>query len=760
MAKKLKYSQDDIIELEIIVDAVPVYKTDSNWVLAGVSPVDENDFEKFSLKLNKYNSISLKGISPKLEIGAKYKVQVYEQTNPTHGTSYEIIKIWQDLPTSIEDQKEYIKAMVTELQFKYIYEVYEGQDVVQLMKDGSFDWKAIHGMGERNYLAIKDKILGNLELMQLLNEFSEYGLNYNMIQKIMNNYTSASLLIEAFKNNPYILTEIDGFGFKTCDKIALKMGIVEDSPFRLDACVNFILDKQANNDGHCWVSFNTMIKEAYELLDIDKSNIKLFIDYLNPEFAITDEFNQYNVIDKKKYFIDEGKKRIALDRYRYYEQELAKNLKRLLSYPSKVVSPKEDIEKAIKKVEEKFGFELTDEQKSFVYVACEKNAAILTGFAGTGKTSSLKVTVNAIRLVMALLAEACALSGKAAQRITESTGIKAKTIHRTLEYSPVDGGFTRNEFFPLETDLVVLDEASMVNSILFYNLVSAVPNGSKMIILGDPEQLSAIGVGNALKDMIDSGVIPHVSLTKVHRQAEMSGILSTANKVREGIQFNTENDYTNRKIGELEDLLFYPYRTQEKIKKKLLETCRKFNGNIMEFQVIVPLKDRGELSCKVLNAELQNIFNPDTFGDMPFLERNGCKFRAGDKIIQQGNNYDHFVFNGTLGIIKEVDVINKKITIDFSGVGEVVYTQEQMIQIDLAYALTVHRVQGSQFETVVFAFDYSSYVLLCRQLVYTALTRASKKLYLICENKALIHAVATDKASKRNTFLCEYLQAA
>ncbi len=753
--KKQRYRTEDIIELELKVDAIPVYKDDSNWGLFGTSPVDESNIAKFDLKLNKYNSLSLKGIAPKLEIGAKYKVQMYEQTNPTYGTSYEIIKIWQDIPTSMEDQKEYIKAMVTDLQFKAIYDVYEGQDVIQLFKDNTFEWQKVYNMGEKNYIHIKEKILGNLELQILLAEFSQYGLNYNMIQKIMKNYTSAQLLIDAFNENPYILTEIDGFGFKTCDKYALKMGIPEDSPFRIGACIDFILEEQANNNGHCWISFSTMINGCHELMRIDKKIIKEHMLGLNKATKLDEGAN----VISDKYFIDEENKVIALGKYRYYEKEIARHLKSLLSYPSKVIAKKEDIEKAIKQVEEKFGFELTKEQREFVYMVCDNNVALLTGKAGTGKTSSLKVTVNAIRLIMTLISEACALSGKAAQRITESTGIRAKTIHRLLEYNH-DGGFAKNEYFPLETDLVVLDEASMVSSILFYNLISAVPKGSKIIILGDTEQLEAIGVGAILKDMIDSGKIPHVELTEVHRQAKKSGILSIANQVREGIQFNKEDDYENRKIGELGDLLFYPYRTQEKIKAKTLDIARKFKGNIMEFQVIVPLKDRGDISARTFNEELQEIFNPDPFDDMPTLERNNYKFRENDKIIQCGNNYDFFVFNGTQGIVKEVDVTAKKITIDFVGVGLVTYTLEQMSQIELAYALTVHRVQGSQFETVVFAFDYSAYKLLCRQLIYTALTRASRKCYLICENKALYYAVSVDKASKRNTFLCDFLKAA
>lgn len=386
-----------------------------------------------------------------------------------------------------------------------------------------------------------------------------------------------------------------------------------------------------------------------------------------------------------------------------------------------------------------------------------KDSLFLTdGFVVTHNTSVVKGIVSVLKSRDDLKYATCALSGKASQRIKESSGLDSSTIHRLLHYNPRTG-FIFNEDNKLEHDVIILDEASMVDAFLASKLLCAIKDGAKLIILGDTGQLQAIGSGNVLSDLMTSNVVPRVELTKVHRQAQKSGILSVANMVREGRQFTSSNDFSNKKLGELKDLWLYPFKEAENVYKNVIAIAKKYKGDITEFQVIVPMKKRGKLSTKNLNEELQDIFNPDEIGK-PSIKRGDIVFRQGSKIIQRGNDYDLGVFNGTIGMIEFVDNANKIMVVNFEGVGRVELNEEKIKKIDLAYALTIHSVQGSQWTYTVVAFDYASYVLLSRELIYTALTRASKLCFLTCELNALIHAVKTDKSTKRNTFLVELLQ--
>jgi len=416
-----------------------------------------------------------------------------------------------------------------------------------------------------------------------------------------------------------------------------------------------------------------------------------------------------------------------------------------------------DIEMRIKETEDEQGFEFTDEQRQAIYESVKENVIIISGKAGSGKSTILKGVMNVLR---DYTYETCAFSGKAAQRIIESTGLKSKTIHRLLEYKP-HLGFTYNAGCQISKDIIVLDEGSMVPSSLFYNLVSAIASGSKLIICGDIEQLLPIGSGSPFLDMINSGVISVVELTQVHRQAMLSGILLAANYVREGKQITGSDQEGNSVVGELKDLHIMIRNEEDEIFEKILDICRKSKDkfDLAEFQIITPMKNRGSICTKNLNLALQQIFNPDEFGDKVFLKRNGYDFKVGDKIIQRGNNYETGIFNGTLGFIINIDMEEKVAGFNFVGTEEIVYySQDDMNSIDMAYALTVHSTQGSQFKNVIMGIDYSSYVLLNRQIVYTGITRASKTCVLVCENRALHYAISQNHANRRNTFLRELLE--
>lgn len=747
---------DNLIEIEVIPEREMFYNNDSNFGIYAVKLKNfTEDYPK--VKLNAYGNISIKGQMPRLDIGQTYKLEAKEVEEMYKGEkqfNYIVESIGQDVPTSLDDQRDYLLAILTPLQVKAIYDVYEGKDVIQMFIDGTFDYTKVHNFGEIVYERVRKKILDNLDVRQALKELKPYGVSYNAIMTLIAHYNnSASILVQNINENPYLLTAVKGFGFKKVDGIALARGIEPESPHRIISCIEYVLDEFANNEGHCWIKHEKLIKEAVKLLKIDKSHI---VDIIMKEREKEND---------SKFKIDD--ERIGSIQYYIFEYGIYENIKRLLSQPSSINFSNEQIIERINQAQESQGFTYTDEQRKAIELACTENMLIVDGKAGTGKTSVLK---GVLKVLGGYSYETCALSGKASQRIMESTGFKSKTIHRMLGWNPSSGGFAYNKFDQIPVRVVVIDEMSMNNSYIFFSVIQAVSDGAKLILLGDIEQLEPIGVGNVLKDLIESKKVPHVTLTQVHRQAMKSGILSTANMVREGIQFVNEGDYENKVLGELKDLYVRPYATSDKVYDSLIKTCVQFSKkkgyDLMEFQVIVPLKERGKLSVKNLNATLQGIFNPD---DKPFIERSKQKLKEGDKIIQNGNLYrsqdkegndtgNPDVFNGTMGIILQVNPEEKWMDIDFQGIGVTRYNSDEIGRIDLAYASTVHRTQGSQFKTVVFAMDYSAYKLLTRQLVYTALTRASELAIAVFELDAMRFAVSTNKASRRNTYLEELIK--
>lgn len=734
----MREEKNDKIELIIKPERELFYSNDTNFGIYAVAIAKETE-DSSKVKLNDYGNLTVKGSMPVLEYGRSYKVRVVAKEDRKFGLGYEIQSVYEMMPTSKDDQKKFLSAILTEKQVGNIFAVYPDDDVIELISEDKFEYEKVKGLGEVTYNKVKKKVMDNIEYREAIVKLSEqYGVTHNMIKKMSDAYGSPTLLVQKIQEDPYILAyDVDGIGFKKADTVALANGIKKDSPKRIGACINYILEQEANS-GHTWVSRNKLSSQVAEELGLRMKNIQEFIDMLEVD-SDTKLSSRIRVEDSL----------LALEKNYKAELNIASNIQRLLDVEDNYHIT--NIEAKIDEAEREQGFDFTEEQRDAILKAVKKNVIIINGKAGTGKTSVLKGVLKVLTGQQDLIYATCALSGKASQRIQESTGLDSFTIHRLLGFNP-SGGFEFNEENKLPHDIIVLDEASMVNSTLMSYLIRAVKDGAKFIILGDTAQLEPIGVGNVLLDLINSDVVPRVELTIVHRQAQKSGILSVANGVREGVQFVGKNEYGKKRLGELKDLWLYSYKNAETVYNSVLELSSKYKGSILDYQIVVPLKSRGKLSTKNMNEELQKIFNPDEIGK-PSIIRGKVTFRKGDKIIQNGNNYTTNVFNGTIGIIEFIDVATKVVVINFEGVGRVEYKDDELGQIDLAYALTVHRTQGSQWKHVVFAIDYSSYVLLSRQLVYTALTRASENCFLLCELNALHHSVRTDKSTKRNTFL-------
>lgn len=739
--------QEDLIEITIKPVQKRFYSSDSNYGIYTVYLAHESDNLDL-IKYDEYNrEVILVGGMPELEYGSTYIAMVSEKKHPKFGLQYEAKTIYQKPLSTRAEQIIFLKTLLTEKQVDALLEAYPTENIVELIKGNQVDVELVKGIGEKSLKKIEIKIIENEKYQKAIIELTgKFNIPYNAVVRMSKQYGSPELLLEKVNKNPYILTELNGFGFKKVDEVALSMGIDKDSPQRITACLQYVIKDQAENAGHVWIKTNKAISEAVKLLGVKIAVVQSLLDLI-----VVDESNDINIVDGM-IFVDKNFK---------YELGIATHLERLLDNKP-VVSFDFDLDEAVCKVEEKQGFKFTEEQVRAIRYGIENNIVVVNGKAGTGKTSVIKGIIEVLQMHHATLKDVlpleyatCALSGKASQRIQESTGLNSSTIHRLLAFNP-NLGWQFNEDNPLGQDVIVLDEASMVNSQLFYFLVRAIKSGAKLIITGDTAQLEPIGVGNVLVDILTNGVIPSVELTIVHRQAQKSGILSNANLVRDGVKFVDSNDYSSARLGELKDLYMYPAKGKDKVISTVLQIARKYSQDIMDFQILTPMKSRGDLSTQALNKELQIIFNndPSNIDEQRKIERKNNTLLEGDKVIINGNNYDKGVFNGTMGIIEYIDKNGDgEIIIDFEGVGRITFKKDELGQIDLGYAITTHKSQGSQWKFVVLAFDYSSFVLLNRQLVYTGMTRASQALFFPVELKALQHAIDTDKSSKRNTFL-------
>ena len=428
------------IEVTLNLDRKMFYKEESNFGIFSIKVLDIDDWD--SINDNEY--ITIKGSMPDLERGATYIANLTPKDDPKYGMGYLVNTIYQKALSTKDEIKTFLETILTPRQAESIFNAYPDGNVLDLIKTNGVDHNLIHGVGEKTLATIKEKVIKYEKYQKAIVELSaKYSIPYNAIIKLTDRYGSPDLLIQKLETNPYILTNINGYGFLKADEIALKMGIEKTSEHRIKACILHILDEEANN-GHCWMSVSTMINKSLKLLGVKVIDVR---EVLNDDSANEDYEVDGSVIYKKK--------------YKHVEVELGKNIDRLLDIESQIRI--DNIEEKIAKVEERQGFLFTEEQKKAIYLAVEKNVLVVVGKAGTGKTSVIKGIVEVLKSVEDLLYATCALSGKASQRIQESTGLNSSTIHRLL-VSDKEGSFQHNQFNQLIHDVVILDEASMVNS--------------------------------------------------------------------------------------------------------------------------------------------------------------------------------------------------------------------------------------------------------------------------------------------------------
>ena len=654
-------------------------------------------------------------------------------------------------PTSREGIEKYLASgMVKGIGPVYAGKLVEkfGAKILEILDTDSGRLEEVEGIGPMRRARIKAAWSEQKIVRDIMLFLHSHGVSTSRAVRIYKTYGETA--IDTVRANPYFLArDIHGIGFNTADQIAGKVGIPADSMLRACAGLSHVL-WEATGDGHCALPVALLKEKACALLQVPE---ELVTRALQRTIAARDLVLE-TIADVELAF---------LPRLKNAEQQIAARMQHLVSAPP--AYPPIDVEKAIVWCEQKTGKFLAPSQREALRRALTSRVLLLTGGPGVGKTTLINallriLTKKNVRCVL------CAPTGRAAKRLAETTDMEASTIHRLLEATPA--GFTRDEDKPIECNLLIVDECSMVDLPLMNHLLRALPRNAALLLVGDVDQLASVGPGTVLRDFIESGVLPVVRLTEIFRQAANSQIVTSAHRINQGLMPAVPVNHAPEAVKSQpsdgnSDFYFIERETPEQIAQTLLQVVKtriptRFNLNpIRDIQVLSPM-NRGSLGVRDLNALLQAELNPPRPG-FPIVEKFGAQFRIGDKVIQTENNYDKEVFNGDIGQISRIEPADRELYVRFDD-REVPYDFNELDEIALAYAISIHKSQGSEFPAVVVPLATQHYMLLQRNLVYTGITRGKKLVVLIGQSKALQMAVRNNRSEQRFSGLLERLRSA
>lgn len=601
----------------------------------------------------------------------------------------------------------------------------------------------IEGIGKKRIGMIQKAWDEQKEIRVIMIFLQSHGVSSGYSAKIYRQYGNDSIRI--VKENPYRLaTDIFGIGFVTADKIAQNIGFAKDSELRAEAGILHVLHEMAD-EGHVYYAYEPLIEKCREILGIDREIIAKAIGTLALDKRIVIEDLKEEIRDFKG-----DRRAVYLAAFHAAETGLSTRLKTIIRTPRTL--RKIDPGKAIQWIQEKLGIVLADKQIEAVRCLAENKVMVVTGGPGTGKTTIINAFIRIFSGIQAGILLA-APTGRAAKRMMEATGHEAKTIHRLLEYSRRKGGFQKDGDSPLDCDLLIIDEASMIDTLLMHHLLKAVPANATLILVGDVNQLPSVGAGNVLRDLIESQTVPVVELNEIFRQARESSIIVGAHRINEGKMPNltSSRDETN-------DFYFIEQEDPRKVMELIISLVKeripkKFGFDaIDDIQVLTPMY-RGIVGASNLNIELQNALNPGDQG----VSRFGRLYKVNDKVMQIANNYDKEVYNGDIGRIVRIDREEQEIVVIMDD-REVAYDYSELDELVHAYALSIHKSQGSEYPAVVIPILTQHYILLQRNLLYTGVTRGKKLVVMIGTQKAMAIAVRNNKTQKRYTLLDERMR--
>ncbi len=625
----------------------------------------------------------------------------------------------------------------------------------------------VPGLGKKKLTGVIESWKKQSEVKEVLLFLQNFDIPLYLAEKIFRVYGPNAT--QMLREDPYRLaTDIYGVGFRTADRIAQKMGISKDAPGRCAAGILYVLNQLAEREGHIFVPYRVLIHETSKILDISQDLVESAIETLHRNGGVVIESFGHCLLDDKQELETDSKnnrKAVYSQAFHSAESEVARRMATLAQ--SQRDEPRmeaalrgkgahgDTLPDRLSAVAQRSleGGMATHDQARAIEGALTKKVLIVTGGPGTGKTTIVDA-VTKLYTQLGLTVLLGAPTGRAAKRLTEITKHEARTIHRMLEFSWTSGGFVRDASQPLSADVVVIDEASMVDIHLMAHLLRAVPDSASFILVGDVDQLPSVGPGNVLRDLIDSNVVPVIRLQEVFRQAKESFIVENAHRINRG---EMPREPKGAAAEDLRDYYFIEENDAERCADILIELCKerireRFGLDpIDDVQVISPMQ-RGSLGVQRLNVQLQEALNPPS--KIPSIKSGDRTFRQGDKLIQIRNNYEKNVFNGDIGIIRNIDPSAGSITVEYDS-GRVEYTKGSLDEVVHAYAVTVHKSQGSEYPAVVIPLHTQHYPMLQRNLVYTALTRAKRLAVFIGSKKALGMAIKNAKVRRRWSHLAE-----
>jgi exodeoxyribonuclease V alpha subunit len=691
---------------------------------------EENGFVVLKVKVKGHREdVAIVGSLPSATPGEWLTAEGRWERNREFGVQFRAELLKSSAPTTREGIEKYLgSGMVKGIGPVYAKKLVEkfGEKIFDVIENESGRLQDVEGIGPMRRRRIKDAWAEQKVIRDIMVFLHSNGVSTSRAVRIYKTYGENA--IELVRANPYKLAQdIPGIGFKSADQIAQKMGIPHDSIIRACAGLAHVL-QEATGQGHCGLPVELLKDEAGKLLLVDENIVQTALERTLTERKLIWE----KVGDEAL---------VLLPMLQRAEEGIATRIKRIASAAANY--PPIDFEKAVAWCQGRTGKELAPSQREALKQALNRRVLVITGGPGVGKTT----LVNAILLILRAKKVRCLLcapTGRAAKRLSETTGFEAKTIHRLLEVLHGAGGFCHNEDNPLECDLLVVDETSMVDVPLMNSLLRALPESAGLLLVGDVDQLPPVGPGTALRNIIESGVVPVVRLTEVFRQASNSQIILNAHRINEGLMPEVNENSS--------DFFFVEREQPDRIAETVIEFVKKRIPNkfkldpIRDVQVLSPM-NRGSLGIRELNARLQEELNPRK-AEEPFVEKFGWQYRIRDKVIQTENDYDKEVFNGDIGQILKIDPVDRELTVKFDQ-REVNYEFGELDELSLAYAITIHKSQGSEFPAVVIPLATQHYLLLQRNLVYTGVTRGKQLVMLVGQSKALSLAVKNNRTEQR-----------